>query len=92
MKNTLGYLHEVWLCPEGFGNLYPHASPTDQPEMPPVPSMSRAVIGYGRLGHRHMRRRWVFITNSSAMESTHSNSTAISFLIRKIGMSAKSPI
>ncbi|MGT0250684.1 hypothetical protein [Burkholderia pyrrocinia] len=23
MKNTLGYLHEVWLCPDGFGNALP---------------------------------------------------------------------
>ncbi|CAG9255225.1 hypothetical protein BDI4_430083 [Burkholderia diffusa] len=66
--------------------------PMDRTEMLPGLSMNRVANGYGRFGHRHMRRQCAFITNSSAMESTRPKPTAIFSHIRKLGMSVRSRI
>lgn len=92
MRKTLGYLHEVWLCPDEFGNALPACIAHG-----PDGDAARALNEPGSdwiwtFWHRHLLRRCVFITNSSAMGSTHPNPTTISFHIRKIGMSARSRI
>lgn len=68
MRTLLGYLHEVWLRPDEYGNLLPACIPSG-----PDGDAARALNepesdGSGRFGRIRMRRPCASTMNSSATE------------------------